>query len=315
MGTLRIAILGAGNHSQRNHLPALAEIKRRDPQAVELAALCDLRREHAERMAAQFGFHRVYTDLESMLAAERLDGLIAVTPIPETARLVERILQAGVPVLMEKPLGANLAEAEKITHLAQSTGVPVMVSMNRRFDPALTAGLDWLGERPRIYLRAVMTRHDRREADFITGTGIHLMDTVLAIGGAVRSWQAQVSLVEGVKWAQVRLAFASGASGWAEILPTTGWVSEQYELFGSNYRLLVRVGGVDSGEAAAWDNGEQVLKFQPAHPEPEFIANGAYAETAAFLAALRGERLFYPTPAQVLETTKLCHAIEALPIA
>jgi predicted dehydrogenase len=306
-------VLGAGSHSQHNHLPALAELARRQPHTVELVALCDLRREHAESLAAQFGFQRVYTALESLLAAERLDGLIAVTPIPETARLVEQIFQAGIPILMEKPLGATLAEAERVASLVQSTGVPVMVSMNRRFDPALAAGLDWLGERPLVYLRAVMTRHARREDDFITGTGIHLLDTVLAIGGAVQSWQAQVSLVEGVKWVQANLTFTDGVTGWVEILPTAGRIGEQYEVFGPDYHLLVRVGGIDAGEVTAWENGKQVLSVQPAYQEPEFIANGTYAETAAFVAALRGERVFYPTPAQVLDTMKLCHAIEALP--
>jgi predicted dehydrogenase len=309
---LRIAVVGVGDHSRRNHLPALADYARRHPEAVELAALCDLRRDHAAALAAQYGFRRVYDDLEAMLVGERLDGCVAVTPIPETARLARRIIQAGVPLLMEKPIGAAIAEAQSVADLAAGAGVPVMVSMNRRFDPALRTGLEWLADKPVAYLRAVMARHNRREADFFTGTAIHLIDAVRYLCGEVQSWQPQVSRVGGVAWAQVALRFSNGAAGWVEVLPTAGCLVEHYDLFGPDYRLRVRVGGVDAGEARAWENARLVLDAQPAAGEPEYIANGAYAETEAFLQALRAGAALSPSPADVLESMKLCHTLQAL---
>jgi len=55
---LKIVLLGAGSHSQENHLPALARYVAEHPGEVELAGLCDLRREHAEMMAHHYGFAR-----------------------------------------------------------------------------------------------------------------------------------------------------------------------------------------------------------------------------------------------------------------
>jgi predicted dehydrogenase len=311
---LRLAVLGAGDHSQRNHLPALADFARRHPGQVELVALCDLRYEHAVVLASRYGFKRVYADLETMLSAERLEGCIAVTPLAETFRLAKRILHAKIPLLMEKPPGETLDQAQEISALAASLGVPVMVSMNRRFDPALKAGLDWLGERSVAYLHAIQARHNRREPDFITGTAIHVIDTACFLGGEVHSWQSHVRLVDGVKWAQVALSFASGALGWVEILPTAGCVVEQYELCGPDYRLLVRAGGVDAGEALAWEKGKLVFQTQAFSQAAEYIANGVYAETKAFIGALLGERPFYPTPEQVYPSVELCHSIfDSLP--
>src|SRR5690606_23043668 len=87
---IRLGVLGAGGHSRATHGPALRHLKRRDPGRVELAAVCDLDRDKASAYAAEFGFARAYADVEAMLAAERLDGLVAVTPL----KLTERIASA-----------------------------------------------------------------------------------------------------------------------------------------------------------------------------------------------------------------------------
>ena len=49
------------------------------------------------------------------------------------ATTLETIVQHGLPVLIEKPLGRDLAEARRIA--AMLDGHPHMVSLNRRFDP------------------------------------------------------------------------------------------------------------------------------------------------------------------------------------
>lgn len=309
--TLRIGVLGAGDHSQRNHLPALQAYHNQHPGAVELVALCDLRLEHAAAVAERFGFPQVYTSLDEMLQVARLDACIAVTPVEQTVPLALRILQAGIPLLVEKPPGSTLPEARRLADLVDASGLPVMVSVNRRFDPALQAGLSWMADRPLSFLRATMARHARQDPDFITGTAIHLVDTIRYLGGDarvshVRSWQ-----VAGAVWTLAALEFESGASGILEILPTSGVLIEQYALFGPGYHLLVRVGGTDRGEALAWENGQPVLAVQPALSQPEFILNGTLAETAAFLDALRENRPPQPTPRQVLGSVEICHSIQS----
>ncbi|MBN1934109.1 MAG: Gfo/Idh/MocA family oxidoreductase [Anaerolineae bacterium] len=312
----KLVVLGAGDHSQHNHLPALKRYVAEHPGEIELAALCDLRRHHAEAVAVQYGFARVYTGPDEMLRAEQPDGCIAITPIPATAQVASTIIRAGVPLLMEKPPGATIEEARALVELVEKTGTPTMVSMNRRFDPALRAGLDWKGDRPITYLRGSIVRHNRREPEFILGTAIHSLDAMRAmahhsLAGDVLRFEAESHVVDGTRWYVVRLYFAGGALGVLEVLPAAGSVAESYEAFGAHWRIAVQVGEQDRGRARCWQDGQLALSIDPAQGQPPFVRNGTYAETAAFVEAIRDGKPPHPTPAQTLQSVELCHQIAA----
>lgn len=69
---LKVAVIGGGNHSRGNHLPALERYVSLHPGEAELVAFCDLRREVAKRVSREYGFARFYTNLEEMLGAPRV---------------------------------------------------------------------------------------------------------------------------------------------------------------------------------------------------------------------------------------------------
>jgi predicted dehydrogenase len=306
---IKIVVVGAGSHSQGNHLPSLARYVAEHPGQIELAGLCDLRRAHAAEMAAQYGFARAYAHLDEMLREEQPDGCVAVTPIPVTREIATRVIRAGVSLLMEKPPGATLSEARQIVELTCEKGAHVMVSMNRRFDPALRVALEWWDERALRYVRATIVRVDRREPDFFYGTAIHPLDTLREIAGDVSEFSVDKGRDEEVRWYTVRLGFARGAAGVLEVLPTAGSMGEFYELYGPGCRALVRAGGTDTGEVRCWEGGQLVVDENPTWGEPTFVRNGTYAETSAFIASLSGGR-FHPTPADVLQTVELCEVIQ-----
>jgi myo-inositol 2-dehydrogenase / D-chiro-inositol 1-dehydrogenase len=307
---LKIAVLGAGDHSQMNHLPALAAFMRQHPGIVEHVGLCDLRFELAQSLAAQYGFQQAFPDLESMLSAAAWDSCIAITPVVETAPIAERILKAGVPLLMEKPPGKTPQEARALAGMAQDLAVPVMVSMNRRFDPALHAGLAWIGERRASYVHAVQIRHARREPEFITDTAIHAIDTLRYLAGDVRSWHLQVQPVAGVMWYVVSMTFENGVTGSLEVLPDGGHTIEQYDLIGEGFHVQVRAGGVDTGEVYAWQNGNLASQAQLVADQPEYIADGCLTETTAFILSILEAKPLQPSLDQVLSSVELCHAIK-----
>lgn len=316
---LKIAVIGGGDHSRKNHLPALAAFVSRNPGAVEFAAFCDLRCEVAESVGRQYGAGRVYTGVAEMLAGERLDGCIAVTPVQATAAVAQQVITAGIPLLMEKPPGATVQEARRVCALVKRSRARVMVSVNRRFDPALTAAAAWRGSRPLEFVRATMLRHSRREPEFITDTAIHCVDALRWIAGDVRRTEVESRVVGGVRWYSVRLAFESrpcdhrehtpGASGVLEVMPTCGAKGETYELFGPDYRVLARAGESESGEWTAWENGVVARHAGPVDGAALWEVNGTYAETAEFVAALRENRPPRPSPADVLQSVELCRRI------
>ena len=307
---IKIVLLGAGSHSQGNHLPALAHYAVEHPGEVELAGLCDLRAEHARAMAARYGFARVYTDLDEMLNKEQPDGCVAITPIPVTREIGLRIMRAGVPLLMEKPPGATVAEAREIVEVAEQTGARVMVSMNRRFDPGLRRALDWIAGRPPVeYVRGTIIRHNRTEDAFVEGTAIHPLDAMRKIAGDVRAFETDSWEVEGIRWFVVRLQFEGGARGILEVLPTAGCLQEFYELSGPGYHAAAHTIFSGPGRVQCWEGGEKVLDEEPLKGMPDCVRNGAYGETMEFISAIREDRAPHPSPSEVLQTVELCHAI------
>ena len=307
---LRVALIGGGNHSRREHLPALARYVSEHPGGVEPVAFCDLNRDVAEAVAAEYGFGASYTDVAAMLEAERLDGCIAVTPVPVTAAVASQVVEAGVPLLMEKPPGCTPAEARRLNELVVSRNARVMVGMNRRFDPALSAAHAWRGDRPLEYVRATMLRRARREKDFFMETGLHALDALRWLAGDVREHAVHAREVDGAWWYQVHFEFESGVAGVLEVMPSCGSRAETYDLFGPGYRVRASSGFADRGACQAWEGGEPTSLHDPAPDTEPYVLSGTYAETVAFFMALRDETPMHPSPGEVLQSVELCHRIQ-----
>jgi len=306
---LKLVVVGAGNHSQRNHLPALARYRSAHPGQVTLAGLCDLRRQHAQAMADTYGFARTYVDLDDMLRTERPDGCIAVTPIAVTAGISARVIRAGVPLLMEKPPGATLTEAKQLVDLAERNRAQVMVSMNRRFDPAICAARSWWGERKIRYVRGCIARIDRSEPEFAYGTAIHPLDAMRAIAGDIASYRVQVQTVGGARWYVVHLQSEAGAQGVLEVLPTAGVQSESYAWCGEGAYVEARAGEHDVGLARCWQGGTLALQYDPPGGQPLYVQNGTYGEAVAFLSALNSGAPVHPSLREVLQSVEVCQAM------
>ena len=311
---MRLVVVGAGGHSQRQHLPSLARYQREHPGEIELVALCDLKADLAAQAALRFGFARTYTDLGEMLCAERPDGCVAVTPISATASVAIQVIEAGVPLCMEKPPGATRGEAREVAELVDKMGARVMVSVNRRFDPALTTALEWWGDHPMTYVQGCMARVNRREDVFITGTAIHALDALRAIVGDVHHQVVQGRMVDGVRWFFVRLVFEGGAVGTLDIMPTAGQNVERYEICGPGRRAIATSGYLDTGDVCCWEGGRLAVNMNPTAGMPDYVRAGSYAETCALIASLEERRPLRPSPTDVVPSLELCYQIsEAFP--
>ena len=310
MSILRVAVIGGGYHSREHHLPSLAKYVARYPGEVELAAFCDLRRDIAEGICREYGFGQFYTDIDEMLASENLDACIAVTPVSANASVAKTIVIAGVPLLMEKPPGSTPQEARELCEFAEGRDAPAMVSMNRRYDPALSAARSWIAGQPLEHVRASMFRHRRRERDFFVGTALHSLDALRWIAGDISDYSVHTRLVDEAWWYRIDLEFERGATGVLEVLPTCGNRAEFYEIFGPGYRVRASAGDNDSGEVIAWEEGKIVLRKGPTPDTPPFVKGGTSAETVEFLTALREGRALHPSPQEVWQSVDLCHRIQ-----
>ncbi len=109
----RIGIIGVGWWSTTAHLPALLA----NPEA-DLVALCDRSAEALARSTAAFGSIKTYDDYHAMLAAEKLDGVIVATNHTSHYEVTKACLEAGVHVLLEKPMVLEAAHAHALVTLA-----------------------------------------------------------------------------------------------------------------------------------------------------------------------------------------------------
>jgi len=127
--TLRIAFTGTG-FIARVH----AQAARKIPD-VELTAVVNHRRESMAAFAAEFGIPRQYPDVADLLADGGVDALVVCTPNYLHAPQTIAALEAGVHVMVEKPMAMNATEAEAMVAASQKSGALLMVAHCWRFDP------------------------------------------------------------------------------------------------------------------------------------------------------------------------------------
>jgi len=278
---LNIALVGAGWHSTSHHAPALRRVADEQPDAVRLAAVCDQDTGRAQDARQRFSFELAFTDIEVMLAEAAPDAAVIVLPVPLLLPVARLFLSRGIPVLLEKPLGRNLEEARAICEAA--AGQHAMVSLNRRFDPGLRIALDWVSQQgPVRHIHGAMLRDSRTEPDFIWGTGIHLIDAACFAGGPLVICGAGGAN----QWRTARLGSPDGVQVVLDLLPTCGRTEERLRIAGEGFCVDVWTGSAHPWKVDAYSAGVLALHHEaPAH-EPEFLRNGTYSETVAFLTAL-----------------------------
>lgn len=180
-GRLRLGLIGygaIGKHHARNI---------RQMRGVELAGIVDSnpqRRTEAERDGCP-----VFSELGA-LGRGNLDAAIVAVPTSAHEKVAVQLIDAGVPLLVEKPLAPTLSAAKRIIAHAQEADVPLMVGYVERYNPAvqtlqafLASGK--LGKPISISARRVGAFPPRvRDANVILDIGVHDIDLAAYITGA-----------------------------------------------------------------------------------------------------------------------------------
>jgi myo-inositol 2-dehydrogenase / D-chiro-inositol 1-dehydrogenase len=305
---IRLGLIGCGEHSESGHAVPLARYNAAHPGEIELTAACDLNLQRAELFCRQHGFLNPYRDVNEMLARHKLDGCIAVVPVEKISELGIKLLTQAIPCVVEKPLGGSLAEAKALWAAAQATNTPNMVSVNRRFMPFLKRALEWTRSAGVLrYVRCVMTRHARREPEFLWATAIHAIDTMRFIAGQLSDARiCALGKDAGAQWYSIDLSFESGVSGRLDVLPTAGMLEETYELIGEGFRASVTCPfGPERGFRCFREN-RLALAEAASDNMPEDVLNGCYDEATRFIRTLAGKEPAGPSIEEVFPSVQLC---------
>ena len=128
---LRVGLVGLGMMG-RNHVRVWDEAV----EGVELAAVADPDADALRRATQGRSLHG-YPDAAAMFAAGGLDLVSVVAPTSHHLPIVLAALEAGVHVLVEKPIAATREEAERMIAAAAETGRILTVGHIERFNPAV----------------------------------------------------------------------------------------------------------------------------------------------------------------------------------
>lgn len=125
---IRVGVIGVGSIAQIAHIPNYIK-----NEQVVLAALADFNQQRVQSVANKFGVAATYTDVEQMLANEKLDAVSICTPNTSHVPLALKAIQYGVDVLLEKPLSTSYQEAMKLVAEAEKANRICMIGMPHRF--------------------------------------------------------------------------------------------------------------------------------------------------------------------------------------
>ncbi len=202
----RVAVVGVG-YLGRFH----AEKYAAEP-GVELVGVVDSDTERAREVAARFGC-RAFSDARELYGL--VDCASVVVPTPLHRDVGTGLLEAGIDVLVEKPIAATLEEARALVRVAEERGRILQVGHLERFNPAMRAVAEVL-TRPRFLECHRLAPFVERgtDVDVVLDLMIHDLDVILSM------MTSPVAAVEAVgvpvitsspDIANARIRFADGA--------------------------------------------------------------------------------------------------------
>lgn len=224
---------------------------------ARLVAVMDIDRERAEGVAVACGGAQVYEDARALIAADDVDAVLIASPCATHAELTLACIQAGKPVLCEKPLAETLADVERVLQAEVAAGRRlVQVGFMREYDPAHKDLVELLarGDIGRaLHFRGVHINvtmgFDRTVEGVIVNSVVHDIHSARWIMGdeiasvTVQSLPARPDRPETCRYLVTQLAFRDGRLGTIQFNDDSDYGYEvQVEITGETGTACTAVG-------------------------------------------------------------------------
>lgn len=129
MRKVRLGIIGCGLAAKGLHLPALQKLKSK----FEIRALCNHTEPKAAELSYMLGGVPYTLDYKEMLMRDDIDAVDIALPIDLNYKVCRDALEMGKHVILEKPIAANLKEAEKMLAFPETYKQVMMIAENFRY--------------------------------------------------------------------------------------------------------------------------------------------------------------------------------------
>ena len=263
---LRVGLVGYGMAGHDFHAPLIRSV-----DGLRITHVVTGDRERAASAVEDEPDVQVLPDAQSLWSkAAELDLVVLASPTGAHAEQATAALEAGLPVVVDKPFTVTAADARAVVELAESRGLLLTVFQNRRWDPehltvkTLLAGGD-LGEIVRYEARyerwrPVPKARWREQSTSAEGGGIlmdlqsHLVDGALNLFGPVATVYAELSAwtTVGDDVAFLALKHASGVLSHLGTTSLAAAPGPRTRLLGTRGAYLVAGVGDDPTALSAW---------------------------------------------------------------
>ncbi|MFD9424488.1 MULTISPECIES: Gfo/Idh/MocA family protein [unclassified Streptomyces] len=189
---MKVGCIGLGDIARKAYLPVLTTLP-----GIEL----HLQTRTPATLAAVAETHRIpagqcHTSLDSLLA-QGLDAAFVHAPTAVHPEIVGRLLEAGVPTYVDKPLAYELAGSERLVSLAEERGTSLAVGFNRRLAPGYAQCLEHPRELILMQKNRVGLPEDPRA--MVLDDFIHVVDTLRFLApGPVDHTSVRARIVDGL---------------------------------------------------------------------------------------------------------------------
>ena len=202
---LRVGVIGSGYLGQF-HAEKYARM-----DAVKLVAVVDIDSNRADEIAQRCNT-KALTDFRDLIGS--VDAVSIVTPTPLHYEIGMAMLEAGIHVLVEKPMTTSLQEAHALIGLAESKNLVLQVGHLERFNPAVLAVQDII-TKPMFIESHRLSLYNSRSTDVsvVLDLMIHDIDIILNfVAAEVKSIHASGAAVvsDHCDIANARIEFETG---------------------------------------------------------------------------------------------------------
>ncbi len=184
--TFRIGVIGAGAHGTRYLRHA-----QQDVEGMQPTVLCRRQLEAGLALASEWNCRHL-RDAQELIESPDVDGVVICTPPSTHFDFAKAVLNAGKPLLLEKPMTGTYSEAQQLLAMAGNT--PVMVAQTLRWNPVIQKVKELWPRLGKVHLVRLAQRLEptklawQRNVDETIGgsvllTGVHLFDLVRHLTG------------------------------------------------------------------------------------------------------------------------------------
>ena len=241
---LTVAIIGAGRWGQA-HIRTLSSLKREG--LVKRLLVCDTDLEKLIDLGPEVD--ATYATWQEMVMHNSVDLVAIVTPPQSHCQLSIDLMNEGIDVLVEKPLGFSESQAAAVIAASQSTGRSLSVGFLLRFHSGIIKAKSMvasgaIGSLHRIQFIRHSTRKAPLQGDVIEALAVHAIDTVCSVQGEVEPQRLHISrLVTGQQNNPIQASMWLEFPSAIEANISVGWDSEseqrQLNFIGENGSIFV----------------------------------------------------------------------------